>query len=145
MYCTCTCMVATYNAKKAHTHLIDTFVVPSELQSLETISSNSSSVTLQWRPPVTPNGIITQYSLQYNTTAVANTTNNVLMYTVSGLSPETVYVLQVRAHTSVGAGSPSSVTVITRKLTLLYIVWVDISKVALTYNALIICSYRMND
>ena len=96
---------------------IYTFVVPSEPQSLETISINSSSVTLQWRPPVTPNGIITQYSFQYNTTAVANTTNNVLMYTVSGLSPDTVYVLQVRAHTSVGAGPPSNVTVITRKLT----------------------------
>lgn len=100
---------------------IDTFVVPSEPQALEIVSVNSNSVTLQWSPPVTPNGIITQYSLQYNTTAVANTTNNVLMYTVSGLSPETVYVLQVRAHTSVGAGTPSSVTVITRKLTLIVI------------------------
>ena len=77
-------------------------------------------MTLQWRPPVTPNGIITQYSLQYNTTAVANTTNNVLMYTVSGLSPETVYVLQVRAHTSVGVGPSSGVIVVTRKLHLLY-------------------------
>ena len=102
-------------------------------------------MTLQWSAPVTPNGIVTQYSLQYNTTAAGNTTNNVLMYTVSGLSPETVYVLQVRAHTNVGAGPPSSVTVITRKLHLLYFVWVDISKVVLTYNASIICSYRMND
>ena len=99
---------------------IDTFVVPSEPQLLrETVSVSSSSVTLQWSPPVTPNGIITQYSLQYNTTAVANTTNNVLMYTISGLSPETVYVLQVRAYTSVGVGPPSNVTVITRK----YFVW----------------------
>ena len=96
--------------------LHDTFVVPSEPQSLETVSVNSSSVTLQWKPPVTPNGVITQYSLQYNTTAVANTTNNVLIYTVNGLSPETVYVLQVRAHTSEGAGPPNIITIITRKL-----------------------------
>ena len=106
-------------------------------------------MTLQWRPPVTPNGNITRYSLQYNTTAVANTTNNVLMYTVSALSPETVYVLQVRAHTSVGAGPPSNVTVITRKLIFVvlcvggYLIF--LYKVALIYNALIICSYRMND
>ena len=107
--------------KYIHIICIDTFVVPSEPQLLrETVSVNSSSVTLQWSPPVTPNGIITQYSLQYNTTAVAATANNVLMYTVSGLSPETVYVLQVRAHTSVGAGPPSNITVITRKLYLLY-------------------------
>ena len=96
--------------------LNDTFVVPSEPQSLETVSVNSSSVALQWRPPVTPNGIITQYLLQYNTTAVANTTNNVLIYTVSGLSPDTVYVLQVRAYTEAGAGSPTIITIITRKL-----------------------------
>ena len=93
-------------------------IVPSEPQLLrEAISVTSSSVTLQWRPPVTPNGNITQYSLQYNTTVVANTTNNVLMYTISGLSPETVYVLQVRAHTGAGAGPPNNITVITRKLT----------------------------
>ena len=96
--------------------LNDTFVVPSEPQSLETVSVNSISVTLQWSPPVNPNGIITQYSFQYNTTAVANTSNNVLIYTVNGLSPETVYVLQVRAYTSEGAGSPSIITIITCKL-----------------------------
>ena len=122
-------MVASYNAEKfifirsiKYVYVcicIDTFVVPNEPQSLEEVSVSSSSVTLQWRPPVTPNGIITQYSLQYNTTAVANITNNVLMYTVSGLSPEIVYVLQVRAHTSVGAGPPSNITVITRKSTFL--------------------------
>ena len=94
-----------------------TFVVPSEPQLLrEAVSVNSSSVTLQWRPPVTPNGIIIQYSLQYNTTAVANTTNNVLIYTVSGLSPDTVYTLQLRAHTSAGAGPPSIIIIITCKL-----------------------------
>ena len=96
--------------------LNDTFVVPGEPQSLETVSVNSSSVTLQWSPPVTPNGIITQYSLQCNTTAVANTTNDVLVYTVSGLSSETVYVLQVRAYTGAGAGLPSIITIITCKL-----------------------------
>ena len=91
------------------------FLVPTQPLSLEIRSVNSSSVTLQWSPPVPPNGIITQYSIQYNTTII-NITDNMLMGTVSGLSPETVYVLQVRAHTSVGAGPPSNITVITCKL-----------------------------
>ena len=91
------------------------FVVPSEPQSVETVSVNSSSVTLQWRPPVTPNGIITQYSIRFDETVI-NITDDMLMSTVEGLSPDIVYTLQVRAHTSVGAGPPSIITVITCKL-----------------------------
>ena len=90
------------------------FVVPSEPQSLEVVSVNSSSATLQWKPPVTPNGNITQYSIQFDATVINFSSN--MMCTVEGLSPDTVYTLQVRAHTSVGAGLPSSVTVITCKL-----------------------------
>ena len=91
-------------------------VVPSGPQSLEIISVNSSSVTLQWRPPETPNGIITHYSIQHNGTDIGNFSSNELMYTIKGLSPDTVYVLQLRAHTGVGAGPPSNRTIITSKL-----------------------------
>ena len=73
-------------------------------------------MTLQWSPPDILNGTIIQYSLQYNTTPVENVTDDVLMYTVGGLSAETIYSLQVRAHTGVGAGPPRSVIVTTRKL-----------------------------
>ena len=38
------------------------------------------------------------------------------MYTIGGLSPDTVYALQLRAHTGVGAGPPSNMTVMTCKL-----------------------------
>ena len=38
------------------------------------------------------------------------------MFTVEGLSPDTMYVLQLRAHTRVGEGPPNNVTVITCKL-----------------------------
>ena len=91
------------------------FVVPSEPQSFQVVSINSSSVTLQWRPPATPNGIITQYSVQFDTTVI-NFSSNMLLVTVDGLSPETLYLLRLRARTSVGEGPPSSVTVITCKL-----------------------------
>ena len=83
---------------------------------------SSSSVTLQWRPPLTPNGVITQYSILYDGTNITNFGNNMLMDTIEGLSPDTVYDVQLRAHTVVGPGEPSSITFLTCKLlnTILY-------------------------
>ena len=75
---------------------------------------------LQWIPPETPNGVITHYSIQLDETNIGNLSSSVLMYTIEGLSPDTVYVLQLRAHTVVGAGPPSSVAVITCKLLNIY-------------------------
>ena len=67
-------------------------------------------------PPEVPNGVITQYSIQLNGTDISSLSNNELMYTIEGLSPDTVYVLQVRAHTGAGAGPSSSITIVTCKL-----------------------------
>ena len=92
------------------------FVVPSKPQSLEVVSVNSSSVTLQWRPPNILNGIIRQYSIQFDANVISNFDNNILMGTVEGLLPETVYTLELRAHTGAGAGPPSNVTVTTCEL-----------------------------
>ena len=75
-------------------------------------------MTLQWDPPETPNGIITQYSIHYGETVIDNFGNkasNKLMGTVEGLSPNTTYVLQLRAHTRVGPGPSSSLTIKTCK------------------------------
>ena len=83
---------------------------------MEIVSVNSSSVTLQWSPPEILNGTIRQYSIQTSTIGILIISNNMLMGTVEGLSPDTVYVLQLRAHTGVGAGPPSNITVITCKL-----------------------------
>ena len=67
-------------------------------------------------PPDTPNGIIIQYEVQYNvnsTTSLVNFTDT-LMGTVERLSPGTIYTLQIRAYTRVGAGPFSnSITVMT--------------------------------
>ena len=94
------------------------FAAPSEPQSLEVVSVNSSSVTLQWMPPNILNGTIRQYSIQFDGDVINNFGNNMLMGTVEGLSPESVYTLQLRAHTGAGAGAgpPSSIIVITCKL-----------------------------
>ena len=86
---------------------------------MEIVSVNSSSVTLQWRPPETPNGFITHYSLQFDATVIDNFGNsmrNILIGTVEGLSPDTVYLLRLTASTGAGEGLPSSITVITCKL-----------------------------
>ena len=89
--------------------------VPSEPRSLEIISVNLSSVTLQWIPLQSPNGVITHYSIQLNGTDIGNFSSNELMYTIEGLSPDTVYVLQLRAHTEAGAGLHNNTTIITGK------------------------------
>ena len=70
-------------------------------------------------PPKSPNGVITQYSIQYGETVIDNfggKTSNKLMGTIEGLSHNTTYTLQLRAHTKVGPGPPSSLTVKTCKL-----------------------------
>ena len=75
-------------------------------------------MTLQWRSPEILNGIITHYSILYDAINITFTDfdNNMLMYTIEGLSPDTVYVLQLRAHTVVGAGPPIYITFLTGKL-----------------------------
>ena len=90
---------------------------------MEVIYVNSTSATLQWRLPTTLNGVITQYSILHNGINVTNFGNNmlmdadnILMDTIEGLSPDTVYVLELRAHTGAGAGPTSSITFLTCKL-----------------------------
>ena len=94
------------------------FPGPSAPQLLSINSVNSISVTLQWGPPATPNGVIVLYSLKYNSTTlvVTNTSGDVLMYTVEGLSSENVYVFQVTAYTGAGEGPPASIVGVIRKL-----------------------------
>ena len=82
----------------------------------------SSYVTLQWSAPQTPNGVVTHYSVLYNGTNIANFGSNILMDTIEELLPDTIYVLQLRAHTVVGVGPPSSLTIITCKLFVLFLV-----------------------
>ena len=86
---------------------------------MKVVSVTAGSVTLQWKPPQTTNGVITHYSVQYGETVIDNFGNNALDTVtgkIEGLSPDTEYVLQLRAHTTVGAGPPGCLTVRTCKL-----------------------------
>ena len=98
------------------------FLVPSEPCSLREASVTLTTVTLQWIPPETPNGVITHYSVQYGGRVInkfGSETPNRLMGTVEGLSPNTSYVLQLTAYTRVGPGPPASLSVKTGMLLLL--------------------------
>ena len=97
--------------------------VPTTPRSLMIVDITNATVTLSWMPPDRPNGIITQYQIQYrrsdNSTNITspNLTNNTLTYTVTGLSSNTKYVFTVRASTVVGYGNASkAVTDYTSKL-----------------------------
>ena len=78
-------------------------------------------------PPEIPNGVITQYQLQYRRSDSSsdfislNVTKADLTYAVTGLISDTEYVFRIRAFTVVGHG-PSS-NVITAHLGKLH-VWV---------------------
>lgn len=101
--------------------IILTFILaPSKPHSLKLVYINSSSVILQWAIPEIPNGNITQYSIQFNQADGATVTTyydgNMLIGTIKGLSPDTMYILQLRAYTRVGAGPSNNLTVITCKL-----------------------------
>jgi len=83
-------------------------------RSLKADTIQSRFVTLSWMAPDTPNGMIIQYEVQYSvnsTTSLVNLTDTGM---VEELSPGTIYTLQIRAYTRVGAGPFSdNITVMT--------------------------------
>ena len=79
------------------------------------VSVTDTTVTLSWMPPDPPNGIITQYQVEYrsNTSGfmLLQPSNVDLMRTVTGLSSNTQYMLRVTAFTVEGNGPVSKVMV----------------------------------
>ena len=94
------------------------YIAPSEPQQLEVATITSTTVQLQWLAPKYPNGVITRYSIHYDGKDIndfGEKVPNMMMGVVEGLSPYTIYVLEMKAHTRVGHGPPISLTVKTRK------------------------------
>ena len=86
---------------------------------MEIDSVSSTSVTLQWMPPEYRNGVVTKYSVHFDGIDIdsfGDEVSNMMTGTVEGLSPDTVYVLELKAYTRVGPGPPISVAAKTRKL-----------------------------
>ena len=87
--------------------------VPTAPRSLTVVNTTDSTVTLSWMPPDPPNGIITQYELQYRRVGGSYTSlqplNTDLTRTVTGLTSGTQYEFRVRARTTVEYGSFSNI------------------------------------
>ena len=95
------------------TYIICIFLVPTPPRSLMILDVTDTTVALSWISPDPPNGIITQYRVQYSISDHDNynsidTNTNDLTYTVSGLD-DTEYDFRVRADTVVGHSDPSNV------------------------------------
>ena len=99
-------------------HVFVVFPAPGTApHSLTVLAVEPTSVILSWMAPVIPNGIITQYEMQYrrlynDTVTVFNNFNisstmmgNISSGRVEGISPlTTIYIMQLRAYTQVGPG-----------------------------------------
>ena len=94
--------------------------VPTNL-SASAISPRAIYIT--WSPPpfIDQNGIITEYTLTYRgverdfeertISILTATTRSTSSRTVSDLEEDTDYIITIRAHTTIGAGPISTVTV----------------------------------
>ena len=78
------------------------------------IAESSTTTTLFWSAPATPNGVITEYQLQcsgggqvFNHTVMETTA------TLSGLLPYTNYSCSITAHTSAGGGPAANTSATT--------------------------------
>ena len=81
--------------------------------------SPATSVSLSWTPPLTPNGVLNSYVIDYhsdNKSGVSDSRRITLpvsttSYTVTGLEENTLYHFTVSAETSAGRGNGSTVSV----------------------------------
>ena len=99
--------------------ICDILVAPSEPQQLEIVTVAPTSVTLQWIPPQYTNGVITLYSIHCDGKSIepfGNYEANKMVGTIDGLTPNTEYVIEMKAYTRVGGGTPFSLPVRTCKL-----------------------------
>lgn len=95
-------------------------VVPGAVDDVKAIAVDHDTIRVAWRPPVTPNGKILQYSITFNTTN-GNSSNSLvagdeLALVIDDLTPNTTYYIFVTAKTSKGFGRQgTTVNVRTRK------------------------------
>ena len=76
-------------------------------------------MALSWAPPLTTNGMLTSYHIDYQSASGSGIHDNegvnlpvsTTSYTVTGLEENTLYHLTVSAETSAGRGEGSTVSV----------------------------------
>ena len=95
---------------------------PSSPLNLMITNKTSTSLTVEWSPPLTPNGVILSYQVSYvglesvnsvpdsfETISTLNTNGTTQTVEVTGLSPYSRYSLSVKAFTSAGGGEETTV------------------------------------
>ena len=85
---------------------------PPDMIVITTVTSRS--VTLTWKPPIEPNGFITEYRFQCfgeNHAVNSNVMGSQTTITLSGLLPYTNYSCSITAHTSAGGGPAATASV----------------------------------
>ena len=93
-------------------------IAPSQPEALTITFINATTVSVVWEPPLYPNGIILNYtidialhvpeSLPFITSISADTND-----TLGGLEPATTYTVAVRGMTAAGTGEAATVIVTT--------------------------------
>ena len=79
--------------------------VPNKPTSLHIDSATAAMVSLSWKMPSRPNGIIIKYEIQYQTASNSQTASvTSAAHKVTGLVGDTEYQFRVRGYTRVGAG-----------------------------------------
>ena len=65
------------------------------------------AIAISWSPPLTPNGIIVNYTIYSNNIAVRNVDSSQLNYLLEGFSPGEQVSISVSASTRIGEGPRS--------------------------------------
>ena len=74
--------------------------------------ASATSVALSWNRPLTTNGVLTSYHIEYQpANSEVNIPSSTTSYTVTGLEENTLYRFTVSAETNAGRGEGSTVSV----------------------------------
>ena len=84
------------------------FSVPGDPpQDVFVVVSSPITMLVEWNPPLTPNGVITHYTIYLQKTAALNVTGDRQSFLVERLSPNTMFNVSVSASTKAGEGPAS--------------------------------------
>ncbi|XP_063598052.1 receptor-type tyrosine-protein phosphatase delta-like isoform X2 [Penaeus indicus] len=81
--------------------------------SLNVSGTSSSSISVFWKEPLTPNGRIDGYELKVGD--VVEEVQNVTEHTITGLAKHSNYNISVKAHNGAGYGAAATTTATTQK------------------------------
>lgn len=76
-----------------------------------TVSSDRTSLTFTWEPPVDADNLITGYEIMTPGSSIVMTMDTA--YTVTGLTPNTTYTVFVRSVNDLGPGLSSTIIALT--------------------------------